>query len=136
MNELAYQSKLNAIIKQNGGYARKWATQFAVGVPDCIWVLNGVTAFVEVKMVSVGPSFDRKIAVTPKQVHELTRLQQAGANALVAVVLDNSKSASVCFYDKIAADMRTNDKDNFVSMKHTLLHPVLRRVFNLSGGGE
>jgi len=95
-DELHYQRQLNKRVVAMGGYARKWSTRFTVGVPDLIWVLDGRTAFVEVKLEHVTSlKFDRKLEITPKQALELAALRRAGANVAVAIVVkrENSRDA-------------------------------------------
>lgn len=77
--ELKDQLDLINTIKKEGGYAKKWATHFAVGVPDLVCALPGVGNFLmEVK----GPGS----IPTPKQMYELTKFREAGGLSLLTIV--------------------------------------------------
>jgi len=92
MNELILQRLLIASTKRMGGYARKWATQLAVGVPDLIVVRNDHVLFLEVKYIRKVPvGFKRTINVTSKQAIELNAIATSckkHVRALVVVVAD------------------------------------------------
>lgn len=90
LNEVKWQTKFIKRIRTEGGYARKWATQYTVGVPDLIAVLRhefeSQCHFFEVKLEKNWfKNTNRTIDVSAKQLFELRSLQDAGAN--VAVVL-------------------------------------------------
>lgn len=88
-----YQRALNVEIFRAGGYAKKWATLRTVGVPDCIWVLDGQVCFVEMKLLDIGKqaTFDRRLYVTPKQLYELNDLERAGANAFILSIITRDR---------------------------------------------
>lgn len=92
MNELTLQRLLVVSTKKMGGYARKWATQLAVGVPDLIVVRNDHVLFLEVKYIrKVAIGFKRTINVTTKQAIELNAIAancKKQVKALVIVVAD------------------------------------------------
>lgn len=113
-----YQRALNLEIVKAGGYAKKWATLRSVGVPDCIWVLDGHTIFAEVKLTDVADqqTFDRKLHVTPKQQHELLSIQTAGGVALVVtVVLRNRRNAAINIQN-VSEEPRITSERLFVSL--------------------
>lgn len=90
MNEITLQRLLIKKMEQIGGYGRKWASVYAVGLPDLIMIRNGRSAYVEMKYIkSTADKFRRKVDLTPKQTIELNKLQAAGAKAVVAVVIDH-----------------------------------------------
>ena len=89
MNEITLQRLLIKKMEQIGGYGRKWASAFAVGLPDLILIRNGKSLYVEMKYIkSTSEVFRRKVDLTPKQTLELNRIRDAGAKAVVAVVVD------------------------------------------------
>lgn len=85
--EVDWQRSVIEAVKKAGGYGRKWATQWSVGVPDLVLVLpNAGAVFVEVKCARSGsPDFKRTVALTQKQKLELGRILDAGGKALVVV---------------------------------------------------
>ncbi len=89
MNELAWQRKIIQRAGVRGGYGRKWASQYSVGVPDLILVHGGNVCFVEVKLekVTAARYFRHTLKVTAKQEYELQRLRAAGAMAFIVAVL-------------------------------------------------
>lgn len=89
MNEITLQRLLIKKMERIGGYGRKWASAFAVGLPDLILIRNGKSLYVEMKYIrSMSKTFKRKVDLTPKQTLELNRIRGAGAQTLVAVVVD------------------------------------------------
>lgn len=96
MKEVDYQRLMNQQVVKDGGYAKKWATPYSVGVPDLIWVVSGDVWFVEVKLEVAEGSFLRTIRLTDKQKLELDRLRKAGALvAVVVVVVKNNKARCI-----------------------------------------
>lgn len=90
--EVEWQTKIIKRIRSEGGYAKKWATQYSVGVPDLVTVLNdeqsGLAAshFFEVKLEkSWFKNTSRKIKLSEKQKYEISALAKAGAR--VGVIL-------------------------------------------------
>lgn len=85
MRELDLQTRIIKVIRNESGYARKWATQLQVGVPDLlIYLRPWGSLYAEVKLVK-RKSFTAKIDTTQKQVIELERLHQAGAMTCLLV---------------------------------------------------
>lgn len=86
MNEVKLQTKLIKDLRKGGAYAKKWATQLSVGVPDIIAVVEGLTVFTECKFEKGwNKNTARTIKLSPKQMHELNALRDAGANVVVVV---------------------------------------------------
>jgi hypothetical protein len=80
-SELKWQTKIIKRIRDEGGYARKWATQFAVGVPDLITIgAKPVGAmFIECKFEKDwNTKVTRTIAFTPKQKAEAVLINEWG----------------------------------------------------------
>lgn len=89
MNEITLQRLLIKKMERIGGYGRKWASAFAVGLPDLILIRNGISLYVEMKYIrSMSKAFKRKVDLTPKQTLELNRIRDAGAKSVVAVVVE------------------------------------------------
>lgn len=96
MNEITLQRLLIKKMEQIGGYGRKWASAYAVGLPDLIMIRNGRSVYVEMKYVkSTAEKFMRKVSLTAKQTIELNKLRSVGAKAVVAVVIDHKNERFV-----------------------------------------
>ena len=97
MSEIKDQREIAKSIRNRGGYAKKWASGYIVGVPDLICSLPGVGAFfMEVKTIHISrPDFKRSLAVTPKQRHELAGLVNSGAKACIGLVIKSEKGHKV-----------------------------------------
>lgn len=86
--EVEFQTKIIQAAKEQGGYGRKWSSQFQIGCVDLVFHLPKAGAvFMEVKLEK-GGDFNRKLGVTEKQQYELKNWQEAGALAIIAVVAD------------------------------------------------
>lgn len=86
--EVEFQTGIIRAAKEQGGYGRKWSSQFQIGCVDLVLHLPKAGAvFMEVKK-EVGSKFARKITTSPKQRHELSQWEKAGALSVVAVVAD------------------------------------------------
>lgn len=99
--ELKDQSDIIHSIREEGGYARKWATHFQVGVPDLVCAHPGVGNFLlEVKSVEIvdSVSADEKLKVTPKQLHELEKYSDAGGLSLLGIVAHRARPQSKVLY--------------------------------------
>lgn len=76
MNEATVKRHMAKSITENGGYARRFEDQFAVGVFDMILIPKGLPIFFsEVKVIRAnffGP--------TPRQYIELLRISEVAAN--------------------------------------------------------
>lgn len=99
MKEVAWQSKIIKRLRSEGAYARKWATQYAVGVPDLIIVgmagMNflqvSASMFVEVKIEkNWGINTRRTINLSKKQIVEIAAIHKAGGIVRVMVVLEHA----------------------------------------------
>ena len=94
--EVQWQAKIRSQVSDEGGYCRKWASDFQLGVPDLIVVQGGVTCFWEVKKIEISKMEDlgtrvRRANVTPKQYLELATMHKAGATAHVLLVVETSE---------------------------------------------
>lgn len=71
--ELKIQTDIVQSVRKDGGYARKMSNRFAVGVPDLLVALYPFApCLIEVKdLGECGDTFNRQVAVTPKQRHEM-----------------------------------------------------------------
>lgn len=83
-------------IKAAGGYAKKWATPYSVGVADLVCSLPGIGIFLmEVKM------FGNKLE--PKQEYEKEQFEKAGGLVVVCYVRRkvslNFPITKLCFWD-------------------------------------
>lgn len=71
--ELALQTNIIKSVRSDGGYGRKMSNRFLIGIPDLLIALPPFAPILaEVK--DLGPvvaNFNRQLAVTPKQAHEM-----------------------------------------------------------------
>ncbi len=81
MKELTFQTRIVDSVKAQGGYARKLAHRFAIGVPDLIIHLPNYAPFLmECKWISDPiEDMNRAIALTEKQKLELIRINAPNA---------------------------------------------------------
>ena len=95
VNEVYWQTKIIERIRNEGGYGRKWATQYIVGVPDLIVSLNDYgPVFIEVKLEKKWTkNTERTIELTEKQTIELHLLSKASAHAIILLVIWDSPSS-------------------------------------------
>ena len=93
-SENEWQTKICKRIREEGGYAKKWASGFLVGVPDLVVVAEGHNWFVEVKKIDcvIGKDFKKKLHITPKQLQEIQAIMTAGGEAYVLVVFEAHKN--------------------------------------------
>ena len=123
-NELSYQRKFIQVIKDHGGYAKKWSSTFAVGVPDLIVVFEGLTCFVEMKLEKGwNKNTKRTIDVTPIQESELKGIvYRGGGIAVVALVVEKGYNDSAI---ALLAIQKPNDSGVFqVERDEVLQHSV------------
>lgn len=85
--ELALQASVVNAIRREGGYARKWASGYNVGVPDLVTVpYHMAPVFLEVKHeIGLPDQFRRKVDLRANQRTELQKLAAVGARVFVAV---------------------------------------------------
>lgn len=90
--ELEWQRRIIKSAKKQGGYGKKWASQFIVGAPDLVLSFPQLgPLFMEVKLlrdVNQNIEWQRKLEVTKKQRHELQELRNAGADVLIGAVVE------------------------------------------------
>lgn len=90
--ENEWQTKIKDRIVTYGGWAKKWATPYTVGVADLVTTLPGLgNVLIEVKLEKEWNSnTSRTIALRPKQDVELNLVRAAGGRATVLVVVGES----------------------------------------------
>jgi hypothetical protein len=96
--ELTDQVDIIRSLIREGGYGKKWATRFSVGVPDLIGACPGVGMFLmEVKVLDIVLPIrsDHEFDVTPKQRHELESYAKAEGLSLLGAVLRVSKNKRI-----------------------------------------
>lgn len=90
MKETDFQTLIRKSLERQGGFGRKWASEWHVGPPDLILthLEIGGPAFMEVKLIKEpSAKFNQKLNVTDKQHEYLGNLQKSGCVALVGVVV-------------------------------------------------
>lgn len=94
MSELKEQLDIIKSIRRQGGFARKWSSDFQVGIPDIVAALPGIGAFfIEVKFERVTQwNFDRKVGTTPLQKICLQEITEAGGIAMIGVAIRGPSS--------------------------------------------
>ena len=109
MRELKIQHKLIDLIRKENGYGRKWASEYAIGVPDLVCSIPLIgTFFAEVKLHS-GNIRDRDIGVSDKQRHEMIKMMRAGAVAVViAVVIKENSGWDAYFMHPLTKNLNVN----------------------------
>lgn len=90
-NEVDWQTKIIKRIKKEGGYGKKWATQYNVGVPDLILIPNVWTSvFTECKLEKEWyKNTTRTIAYKPKQCVEAQEINKSGGIAFGLIIIHN-----------------------------------------------
>lgn len=93
VNEIAWQRRILNQVAKEGGYGKKWATPYTVGVPDLVLSLPRVgLTLAEVKLeTNWAKNTQRTIGLTEKQSLELSRFYTAGARTRVLLVVDNGE---------------------------------------------
>ena len=95
--ETEWQRRICKRINVEGGYAKKWSSQYSVGVPDLIVIRFGATYFFEVKKIEV-PDLDkpvsRKLGLTDRQHEEMRRIEEAEGRAWVWLVVEEKATKS------------------------------------------
>lgn len=88
VSENEWQTRICKRIREQGGYAKKWASQFLIGVPDLIIICGEFKWFVEVKKIDCVESkpFKKRLNLTPKQRKEIQDIMESGGDAYVLVV--------------------------------------------------
>lgn len=86
------KTRMVKAVNASGGYGRRFEDQFAVGIPDCVFVLPElVPCFAEVKIIT-----DNIFAPTPRQYVELIRI--AKSSTKVAACIIGYKPTTETFY--------------------------------------
>lgn len=89
MKEIDFQRKICKRVEEQGGFGRKWSSEFQAGPPDLVLshsMLNGAF-FMEVKLITKPPNeYDRIIKVTELQREHLRNLHKAGSLVCVGLV--------------------------------------------------
>lgn len=95
-NEVTWQRKIIKRLCDEGGYGKKWATAYAVGVPDLILVTGALGLLVaEVKLEkNWNKNTDRTLGITSKQKKELNDIRDAGGSACVLLIVQQSPTQS------------------------------------------
>lgn len=90
MKEKEWQRKIVQTIKDEGGWGRKWASPYAIGVPDLI-LCHGLfsTYFMEVKHLDVTNRSTKPVLVglTDNQVSTCRQIEKAGGKVVVGAVV-------------------------------------------------
>ena len=140
MKEVDWQRRLAANVREQGGYARKWATQFSVGVPDLVIVHPSIdVAFVEVKrIVQMTPLSFKGGELMARQYAELQMLHHAGAFAAVLYVIEYlSKKRAIWCQEITASIAKKPQKEFLASLEHSAQHAwpisVVDQLKNLKG---
>lgn len=91
VNEVDWQTNIIKRLKKEGHYAKKWATQYNVGVPDLILSFREYGAyFTECKLEKQWlKNTSRTIQYKPKQRDEAHNLLAAGSRAFGIVIIHN-----------------------------------------------
>lgn len=89
VKEVDFQRKIIEASEAQGGYGRKWSSEWQVGPPDLVLAhpdLGGY--FMEVKLLKgLTAKFNVQVGTTQKQRDELEAMEAAGAKVCVGVVL-------------------------------------------------
>ena len=100
MKETDIQAGIIKQIRGDGGHGHKWATDYAVGVPDLICGIPGLgVALIEVKFEKKWDlNRARTIKMEPKQILEINKYRATGGVAfgLVAVETMTDKLLQLC----------------------------------------
>lgn len=110
-------------IKAEGGYAKKWASRFVVGVPDLVGALPGVGNFLmEVKKLGEKP--------TAKQEHELKLNTAAGGLSFLTIV-EHKKFIRLHLYPDMISYLVCPWRDKrYMGIRHCMIKlAVVRRNF-------
>ena len=87
MSENKFQARIVRSIRMQGGFARKWASEYNIGVPDLIGAIPTIgTFFMEVKLFNSG-IIDKKIGTTPIQRHTMHQMEAAGMLCMVVPIV-------------------------------------------------
>jgi hypothetical protein len=83
VSEAAIKAQMVKSVRLAGGYARRIEDQFLVGMPDTILIPWGCPVFfAEVKKVR-----GLQLAPSPRQYIEMDRINKAGANHAIAILV-------------------------------------------------
>lgn len=87
MSENTYQARIVKSIRMQGGFARKWASEYNIGVPDIIGAYKDLGPFfMEVKLFNANIK-DKKIGTTPIQRHTMEQMEAAGMLCMVVPIV-------------------------------------------------
>jgi hypothetical protein len=137
--EIEWQTKIIKRLRKEGGYAKKWASTWSVGVPDLIVshaALKGLVAL-EVKLMrDWKTNTTRKVELTPKQVHELNLIQAGGGRASVLLVLEHEGNGYINLFQppavgdelRITRDWFWMDNFKWRLQSHLLIDFIARKV--------
>lgn len=107
--ELKFQSDLINSAKYFGGYGRKMAHKFQVGIPDLHILLPGLEPWiVEAKWLDKKPDPLRTftIGTTAKQRHELHMMEKSGSKIRAFVIVgweDGKENKAAAFHHSITS---------------------------------
>lgn len=89
VKEVDFQRKIIEASEAQGGYGRKWSSEWQVGPPDLVLAHPDVSTYLmEVKLIKLPTAkFNVKTGVTQKQYDELKALHDAGAKVCIGVVI-------------------------------------------------
>lgn len=109
MKEIKIQHKLIDLIRKENGYGRKWASEYAIGVPDLVCSLPLIGAFFAEVKVHSGNIRDRDIGVTDKQRFEMLKMVKAGATTVtIAVIMKGIGQWDVYFFHPHVKNLNAN----------------------------
>lgn len=90
VKEVDFQRKIIEASEAQGGYGRKWSSEWQVGPPDLVLSHPelGGAYLMEVKLLKdTTARFNVQTGVTQKQYDELKALHEAGAKVCIGVVI-------------------------------------------------
>lgn len=123
-DELKFQNHIMESYKNQGGHARKWASEWQKGMPDLICSLVGFGVhLIEVKHVpEFGPSKSLIInPLEPRQQHEAKKYVEGGGLVFAGIVggSTNAIGSHLSLFHPLKASFKYNEslKSDFVSGK-------------------
>ena len=125
MNEVGWQSKILKRIKKEGGWGKKWATSYTVGVPDLILSFEEKGVCVtEVKLEKDwNTNTKRTLKLTEKQLDNLNKIRDAGGLGFVTLVVDNgSREQWVSIYPAPKMGEKLEVQGHYATSNQTALN--------------